>query len=223
MKKLSIVFISDTHNKHKQLSLLPEADVIIHCGDLTSVGKEHEVRNFLKWYSNLEQYRYKIFISGNHDWLFEKNRILARRLIPKNVIYLEDSGVTIDGFNFYGSPVQKIFYDWAFNRPEEKLKQHWEAIPNDIDILITHEAPYSIKDFGYDLSHQGSPSLYYEIFNRIKPIVHTFGHYHSGYGVQEIEGINFINASNLNDDYNCVNSPILVEIDENKSVTVISC
>jgi predicted phosphodiesterase len=41
---MKICIISDTHNKHKHLGALPDADMIIHCGDFTSVGKEHEVR-----------------------------------------------------------------------------------------------------------------------------------------------------------------------------------
>ena len=212
MKKLSLVCISDTHNKHKHLKNLPEADVIIHAGDFTSMGHEHEVKNFLKWFSELNQYQYKIIVAGNHDMLFEKNNVLAKSLIPENIIYLEDNEVVINGIKFYGSPVSKPFCNWAFNRPEEKLKQHWEAIPDDVDVLITHEAPNSIKDFGHDLSHQGSPSLYKEIFERIKPKYHIFGHYHSGYGVKVIDDITFVNGSNLNEDYECVNEPLLIEI-----------
>jgi len=47
--KLKIVIISDTHNKHKQIKSedLPVADVIIHCGDFTSMGYSHEIRNFM--------------------------------------------------------------------------------------------------------------------------------------------------------------------------------
>lgn len=220
---MKVCIISDTHNKHKHLEILPEADVIIHCGDFTSVGKEHEVRNFMKWFSNLDQYKYKIIIAGNHDWLYEKNRMLARSLMPKNIIYLEDSEIIIEGIKFYGTPVQKPFNEWAFNRPEEKLEQHWKAIPDDTDVLITHELPYTILDYvSRNNKNEGSPSLYQEVVGRIKPLIHTMGHIHEGYGVKIIENITFINASNLNADYECVNLPILIEIDENKKVNIIS-
>ena len=62
MKKLSIVIISDTHGRHKYLNELPKADIIIHCGDFTSVGYEHEIQNFMKWYSDLTQYKHKIIM-----------------------------------------------------------------------------------------------------------------------------------------------------------------
>jgi Icc-related predicted phosphoesterase len=210
---MKLCIISDTHSKHNHLRNLPDADVIIHSGDFTSVGKEHEIRNFFKWYTKLDQYQYKIIVAGNHDWLFERNRSHAFSLVPKNVIYLEDNGVEIDSIKFWGSPVQLPFNNWAFNRPEEKLAQHWAAIPDDIDVLITHCPPYSIFDWSiYDKIHTGSPSLYKEVIERITPRLHIFGHIHDGYGIKVIENTTFINASNLDEDYMCVNEPVLIEI-----------
>jgi len=212
---MKICIISDTHGKHKQLSL-PDAEMIIHCGDFTSVGKEHEVRNFMKWYSNLDQYKYKLIIAGNHDKLFEQSSSWAKSLIPNNIVYLEDSEIIIEGIKFYGTPVQKIFFNWAFNRTEAVLERHWKAIPDDTDVLITHSPPYGIGDYvsaGYSTDGpQGSPSLYLEVVKRIRPKIHCFGHIHEGYVIKEIDGIKFINASNLNFNYDCVNEPIIVKI-----------
>lgn len=209
---MKLCIISDTHNKHKRLAKLPDADVIIHAGDFTSMGHSHEIVTFMQWYSKLP-YKYKIVIAGNHDWLFETHRLLALEKVPENVIYLEDSGVEIEGIKFWGTPVQLPFNNWAFNRPEEKLAQHWQAIPDDTDVLITHQPPYSIFDWSvYDLKHTGSPSLYKEVVERIKPKVHIFGHIHSGYGIKVIENTTFINASNLDEDYMCVYDPVIFEI-----------
>ena len=209
---MKFCIISDTHNRHRKLTL-PEADTIIHCGDFTSMGYDREIRDFMKWYSNLNQYKYKIAVAGNHDWLFETNRVLALTDVPSNVIYLEDSGVEIEGLNIYGTPVQLPFNNWAFNRPESKLIEHWKAIPDNTDVLITHSPPYGIFDWSvYDKIHTGSPSLYFEVVERIKPKLHCFGHIHGGYGIKVIENTIFINASNLDEDYMCVNPPILIEI-----------
>jgi len=214
--KLSIVIISDTHNKHWQIQPedLPVADVIIHCGDFTSMGYAHEIKDFMRWYSKLHQYEYRLLIAGNHDFLFETYPVLAKEHIPDNVIYLEDSGIEILGKYFYGTPVQKPFNNWAFNRPEEKMKQHWEAIPSNTDVLITHSPPYMVRDFTeHGNENIGSPSLYDEVVNRIKPIVSLMGHVHEGYGVTIHRDITFINASSLNRKYEYVNKPILIEID----------
>jgi len=210
---MKLCIISDTHNKHKRLGNLPEADVIIHCGDFTSMGRNHEIIEFMKWFSRLEQYKYKICVAGNHDWLFDTNRLIAREKVPMNVTYLEDQEVVIEGVKFYGTPVQLPFMNWAFNKPEERLIEHWKAIPDDTDVLITHQPPHSIFDWSvYDNKATGSPSLYWEVVERIKPKVHCFGHIHSGHGVKVIEDTTFINASNLDEQYMCVYDPVLIEI-----------
>lgn len=220
--KFTIVIISDTHTEHRRLSNLPKADAIIHCGDFTSMGRSHEIVDFMQWFSKLEQYTHKLCVAGNHDWMFETNQLLALEKVPKNVIYLEDSGIEIEGLKFWGSPVQAPFCNWAFNRPEEKLAEHWKAIPDDTDVLITHCPPYSIFDLSiYDKIHTGSPSLYKEVVERIKPKLHSFGHIHSGHGVKVIENTTFINASNLDEDYMCVYEPIFIEIIDG-NVTVLN-
>lgn len=212
---LSIVIISDTHNKHRQIQTkdLPVADIIIHCGDFTSTGNSTEINDFVSWYSNLNQYEYKIIIAGNHDFLFETHPNLAKECITSNIIYLEDSGVEILGRYFYGTPVQKVFNNWAFNRSEEKMKLHWESIPNNTDVLITHTPPHMIHDFVvYGHENVGSMSLRDEVLNRIKPQIHCFGHIHESNGITEINGIKFINASNLNEMYVYKHKPIMVHI-----------
>ena len=198
---------------------LPAADFIVHCGDVSSHGSEYEVREFLNWFSNLYQYDHKIFIAGNHDWLFESTPGLAKRLVEeykdKNVYYLEDSGIELWGINFWGSPVIKPFNNWAFNRPEKKLKQHWDAIPKNTNVLITHGPSYMLMDFAKSGSgkHTGSESLYWTVFDRVRPKLHCFGDIHEQYGVKEIDGIKIVNASVLDGAYNLVNSPVLVEVE----------
>ena len=63
---MKILHISDTHGKHHQLKDLPEADVIVHTGDITEEGTEEEVKDFIEWFCSLP-YKHKIFIAGNHD------------------------------------------------------------------------------------------------------------------------------------------------------------
>lgn len=63
---MKILHLSDTHNKHRQLTDLPDADVFVHCGDFTDNGTEEEVLDFLNWLIELP-YPHKIFITGNHD------------------------------------------------------------------------------------------------------------------------------------------------------------
>jgi predicted phosphodiesterase len=69
---MKVVFISDTHGKHRRL-VLPAGDMIIHAGDVTFEGADHQAEDFLQWFSGLA-YKHRIFIAGNHDFYFENLR-----------------------------------------------------------------------------------------------------------------------------------------------------
>ena len=110
---MRVVCISDTHNCNGQISV-PDGDVLVHSGDATITGTVAEIKNFNTWFSALP-HRHKVFIAGNHDWLFERENAAARELLSDNITYLQDSAVEIEGLKFYGSPWQPRFFDWAFN------------------------------------------------------------------------------------------------------------
>ncbi len=54
-------------------------------------------------------------VAGNHDLLFYQKPKLARANLTQ-ATYLQDSGVTIEGLNFWGSPVNSVGEGWAFSR-----------------------------------------------------------------------------------------------------------
>ena len=206
---MEITFISDTHNMHHLMtSDLSGGPMIIHAGDISGRGKYNEVNDFLQWFSSLP-YMHKIFIAGNHDFIFEKENAL---IIPEDVIYLQDDAVTIEGIKIYGSPWQPWFYDWAFNLPRKGpgLYSKWESIPTDVDILITHSPPYGILDLTYrDRTPVGCEALR-ERLNEISPKIHVFGHIHEAYGQEKIGETLFINAAMLDLRYEYTHKPIII-------------
>ncbi len=140
-----IVCLSDTHNCNEQIAL-PDGDILIHAGDATIRGTIDEIVLFNEWFANLP-HRRKIFVAGNHDWLFETNNAYARNLLSREIIYLQDSSVEIEGLKIYGSPWQPRFFDWAFNLNRgAELAEKWKLIPGDTDVLITHGPPFGILD-----------------------------------------------------------------------------
>jgi Icc-related predicted phosphoesterase len=207
-----LTFISDTHNKHGALSLKP-TDFLIHTGDLTSKGTLPEVAAFLYWF-NQQPAKHKVFIAGNHDWLFYESQFQAKMLLRDypEITYLEDSGVELEGIKFYGSPYQPVFYNWAFNANEETLKKKWHEIPDGTDILLTHGPAHGIMDFTYNKENVGCKSLKYHIMNRVKPKIFAFGHIHEGYGTYKFEDTLYINACSLDRRYHPCNEPIIMEI-----------
>ena len=209
---MNIVFISDTHTKHALVSL-PEGDAIVHAGDFSSRGRPHEVEDFLQWFGNLP-YKYRICIAGNHDFLAETHPDIFQEMVPESVIYLNDSGIELEGIRFWGSPITPWFFDWAFNRQRgAEIRKHWALIPPDTDVLITHGPPYGILDLtARDQRPVGCRDLGKKILE-IKPGIHVFGHIHEGYGELKQDGVHYINAAVLDEKYHLANAPVVVSLD----------
>ena len=190
---MKILQISDTHNKHNELTDLPAADVIVHCGDFTEQGTEEEVLDFLNWFIELPC-KHKIFITGNHDLcLWDAENI---KDLPDNVHFLQDKGCKIDGIKFFGL---------AYNHSER-------FIPSDTDVLITHEPPVMILDESSGV-HWGNAPLRNRVFE-VKPKYHLFGHAHDAFGTVRHDGIVFSNGASLDENYNIRNKPKVFLVDK---------
>ena len=221
MKK--ITFISDTHTKHDKVNgFLPGGDILIHAGDLTGRGYLNEIDDFLKWFDKIDNYDTKIFIAGNHDFGFEDNPNQIKSLLTgyKTVDYLQDDLLLVgkgdyeDMVKVWGTPWQPEFHNWAFNLPRgEKLKEKWDMIPTNTDILITHGPPHGKLDYvPYDSVNVGCEELIKRV-EEIKPKINVFGHIHEGYGYVFDGNTHFINAAVLNGRYEFRNKPITVDWD----------
>ncbi len=216
-KSMKTVFISDTHLRHRNHQIdVPECDLLIHSGDALIEGTYAELEHFSAWFGGLPAKK-KVFVAGNHDWIFEKESQLARKLLPKDVIYLQDELVEVNGLKIYGSPWQPEFCDWAFNLKRGwPLRKKWERIPAGIDILVTHGPPLGILDYSkFGNEHVGCSDLRQELC-RVKPKVHCFGHIHGGYGTTVWAGTLFINASLCDEAYVANHPPIMVEMEPGK-------
>jgi Icc-related predicted phosphoesterase len=206
---MRIICISDTHGQHHSLQL-PQGDILIHAGDISTLGKPEEIEDFLDWFSN-QTHRYKLFIGGNHDFYLEKEPELFELMVPKNCIYLNDSMAEVEGIKIWGSPVTPFFHNWAFNRyPGDDIRKHWKLIAEDTDILVTHSPPAGILDMTVRGIAVGDEDLKKKI-NYIKPKYHIFGHIHEQYGKVEQEGTTYINASYLDVRYRPSHPPVVIE------------
>ena len=205
-----IVCLSDTHNCNEKVSV-PEGDILIHAGDATLQGTMEEIVLFNEWFANLP-HKYKIFVAGNHDWLFQTNPKLAQSLLDDRIIYLQDSSTEIENLKLYGAPWQPWFFDWAFNLSRgEPLAEKWKMIPDETDLLITHCPPFGILDFPPDGFSAGCERLRVRV-EEIKPKLHVFGHIHFSYGISEQFGVKFVNASNCDEAYAPTNAAIVVDL-----------
>ncbi len=185
---MTILQISDTHNRHGLLKHLPAADVIVHCGDFTDYGTEAEALDFLNWFIALP-HRHKLFVAGNHDLCLWD--ALDIEDLPQGVHFLQDRGCEIDGVKFFGL---------AYNHPVG-------LIPDDIDVLVTHEPPAMILDVTFG-AHWGNEPLRGRVF-QVSPRYHLFGHAHEDNGTVTEAGIVFSNGSVLDNRYNVAYPPRL--------------
>lgn len=218
---MKITFISDTHNKHAQVtSSLPGGDLLIHAGDMSSMGHKHEIQQFLKWFNGLNNYTHKIFIAGNHDWGFQENPVMCKEQLDfyNKVTYLQDN-LEVIGEDYetpvkvYGSPWQPEFYNWAFNLPRmgKELEVKWNDIPMNTDILVTHGPAWGHLD---TVTGQGVPlgcELLAERIKVVKPKIHVCGHIHTGYGYKFVDGTHYFNAAVLNEKYTFTQKPMTVD------------
>lgn len=70
-----------------------------------------------------------------------------------------------------------------------EIRKEWLKIPNDVDILITHEAPFNTLDNG-----NGCPDLKMRS-EAIKPKLHIIGHIHDVNGVIQQGETRYVNAA----------------------------
>ena len=223
---MKITFISDTHAKHNQVtSSLPGGDVLIHAGDISNKGYRTEIQDFIKWFSTIENYTHKIFIAGNHDFSCQDEVLAVQELLRLNPgsEYLYDDMFLIgdesadydDMVKVWGSPWQPEFYNWAFNLPRQgaELKEVWNMIPSDVDILITHGPPYGHLDYVTYSKQNVGCELLRDRIDIIKPKIHVFGHIHSSYGYKFDGTTHFFNAAVLDERYNFTQKPLSVEWD----------
>ena len=197
---MQLEIISDTHGKHEFLTL-KGADVLVHCGDF-SHGSREEIISFLEWLSE-QEHEHKILIAGNHDrWLGEMAEMEELKEDFRNfvfrsygVIYLHDDSVLIDEINFYGSPYSVTFYSWSFMESEEELAKRYKNIPDNTQVLLTHTPVRNILDKTSKGEYVGSKALGHRVAELEHLQLHCCGHIHDSYGVMDVEGVTYVNAS----------------------------
>lgn len=170
----NVFLFSDTHGKHRNVSVPEDVQIIIHCGDICNGGNDDEILDFFNWYSDLK-IPYKIFVNGNHDLPFELEPDSARNIIPKNIIWLDNKTVNINNVKIREINPFKVF--------------ELNTSKDDVDIIVSHYPVFGILDNGI-----GSQDLLNYIL-KTKPKYFVFGHNHDSFGQIEFNNIQFLNVS----------------------------
>lgn len=229
---MRIVAISDIHGKWNKITI-PECDILISTGDYSFRGEKHMVRDFHKWL-NEQPAKHIVSIQGNHElWVqanFEEAKQIALESCPR-VHFIDHNLVEIEGIRIFGSAWTPWFHNWAWNgaRSLEEaqhkqipyLKDKWDNIPTEVDIIATHGPCYGFLDQVYHVDgvtpkEKVGCDLLYNKFINSKAKIHICGHIHSGHGHKEFNGKHFYNASICGETYMVDYEPIIIEYEENE-------
>lgn len=225
MKK--IIAISDLHG---HLPTLPKGDVLCICGDIFPLDIQTQILECDDWLNNVFipwtielPYKEIILLAGNHDFYFKEAtpEYILSTFNHTKIIYLCDSWVTIYGIKFYGTPWCKQFGNWAFMEDNITLESKFKNIPEDVDFLLTHDAPYGTSDictqdiYWNNGDHIGSKPLRDAIIEK-KPKYNLHGHLHSSNHDKEIlNETKVYNVSLLDENYNLTYKPSVVYYESN--------
>lgn len=219
---MEIYGISDMHGEFIDI---PKCIVLCICGDIVGLNDQRSIDASRKWWYN----RFtswvnrlpceKVIITpGNHDffledaykkgYLDELKQDLSVRTNGKLVILINEEYV-YRGLKFYGCPfIRPISFQegrWAFednyNGRDSIEECCYNFIPEDTDVLITHDNPYMNAVLGMCIDHKTFKNDLY----------HLYGHWH---GTNSHEENRAYNCSILDDMYNRKKGykPIIIEV-----------
>lgn len=227
---ITICAISDLHGT---LPVLKPCDLVLICGDIVPLNIQSNSKRTYKWF----KYTFKewannlpcdkvIFIAGNHELTFPNKYIAYKNLFPNNekVTYLCNEEYIYKGsdnkeYKIFGCPYCSEFGNWAFMYPGEDLVNFYTKIPNDLDILITHDQPFKYGDILLQEDcpwahgdHIGNPLLL-SIIEVRKPRYQFNGHLHScDHNKIMIGNTEHYNVSIKNESYDNVYEPLYLNI-----------
>ena len=207
---MKLVIVSDSHGRHEDLGTL-RGDLLIHCGDSGNGFTRHadDVDRLDAWFGQ-QRFDRILCIGGNHDFEIQAR---AERGGPvfRNAEYLQDQAYEYRGVRFYGSPWTPELVNWAFNLDDDELRNRWELIPDEVEVLITHTPPFGILDRNSSGRNCGCRKLQRRLLD-LHPRIHCFGHIHASAGTTSMNGTTFVNASMVNRRYEIVRAPVELDV-----------
>lgn len=226
---MKICAISDLHG---QLDFkINPVNLLFICGDIVPLKIQRNIQQSFKWMKNIfipwcneQPVEYILLVAGNHDFCLldeaKANEIFTgtkiKILYNQSAEFKDDYGKV---WKIWGSPACQEFGNWAFMYPDEVLESIFKEMPEDTDILITHDAPYGRNDvllqedcLWADGGHIGNKPLA-NVLKHKHPKYHFTGHLHStDHNLVDYNGTKTACVSLLNENYEMVYKPLYLEI-----------
>ena len=234
-----IIVTSDTHGNLPVIET--PFDLLLLPGDVCP-AHDHYYAYQINWFQNVfskwinslpfkDENSKVVMTWGNHDFVGERickeelqcfhietnYRVIILKNEEYDYEYLTDEGIKT--LKIFGTPYCHIFGNWAFMVSDEKLKNKFSFIPENCDIVISHDAP-SINALGTisEGHNKGYDAGNIPLTNAIKekkPKYFFCGHIHSGnHTFENVDGTYMANVSFINEKYQPAYSVLEFDIDK---------
>jgi predicted MPP superfamily phosphohydrolase len=231
---MRIVALSD---QHSYLPEIPPCDLLIIAGDVCPDRfgpflARHDPDQQKSWFNRKVRpwlakasATHKILTWGNHDWCGQARSFrhdspteastTALQILVDEATRVPAGGECDTSVSIWATPWSNQFMNWAFMKAPVELTEVYAAIPEGIDILVSHQPPFGYADRRADsssgkIAHLGSRELLVAI-DRVRPKLVICGHIHDGYGRYEYEGIPIYNVSVVDEQYRLVHPPTQID------------
>lgn len=207
-----IVAVSDLHT---HLPQIPPCDLLVVAGDACSIYDpplEQErflTGRFSDWLQQVPAQEV-VGVSGNHELVAEP--ILAG--LPWH--YICERTVELCGLRIHGLPWASRFVDMAYQDElgrelPDRLPPRFAAVPDGLDLLVSHQPPYGLLDHSGDGPRRGSQALRWTL-ERARPRLCVVGHIHEARGVVAHAGVQVLNAALAGHDDRPAHPPVVLEL-----------
>lgn len=210
------LIVSDTHGMKFSPETKPfqQADVAIHCGDLTVESKLAEYQSAIRLLKDLNA-PLKLVIAGNHD--FTLDTPVYRQKVAEASSYVDPAGIhreygdyeearalftkaKEDGIFLLDEGTHHFVLDngaslSVYASPytpslgdlafQYKRAQGHDFSIDSADLVITHSPPRGVLDSTVSGQRAGCPRLFGAVA-RARPRLHCFGHIHEGWGAKVV-------------------------------------
>lgn len=236
--KLKIVAISDLHGYLPEIT--ESADILLLAGDISPLEIQFNKPKMKVWLETKFAYWIKslpvdkvYMVAGNHDAYFENinptNLTELKIQCDFKLIYLENDYVVHKHngteYTIFGTPYCHIFgNNWPFMRSEEYMTEKFKMIPDEVDIIISHDPPYGIGQVDQILESRrknreipeslGNPPLAEQLTKTNYKLL-VCGHIHSGdHYPFEFNGGQVVNVSIKDESYEPIYAPFYTIIEK---------
>ena len=226
---MKLCAISDLHGQ-LEVTIDP-CDILCICGDIVPLNYQVDINKSDKWFKQVfipwcqELPVEQIYlVGGNHDFFLQnRDHLINEYLIGTKIIYLNNASAeyldenTGKVYTLWGSPDCHIFGNWAFMYSPETELEHFARMPKNVDIVLTHDAPYGVSDICMEEAwwnkgeHIGNPELT-QIVVEQSPKLLLHGHLHStNHDVEMLNDTKVYNVSILNEQYKIAYNPLYLD------------